>query len=475
MKKRALSFFLMLLVMMYSGGAIQAAAPSNEAIAATQVIMTMLTDDSGGGSGFTIADVSRKVFADQAGNNIYTFFADGSGAYFAGGIAGIGGSSGVAPADELPFTWQIRADGKLALTDPSNASNVTLVTLLGSNGNILDVSIQDPGETWNTQWKRSKPLSIAELDGKFLELDIIEQGCNKPKISVSGTQITRIKDCPLNQYSTRDTGILSMQSELDNILHINWDNGSGTSEFGLFDGTISQGSFGMVEHQSNGLLELVISTFTEIVPIAFVTDNISERAFARRNDGMILAFFANGTGVEFNSGENIGQPYEANFSWSIASGKLRIDYGVTHGGVVTATLLNRDGNNFSVFVAGNTGSSYQLLKRGKTALTLAALNGKSFIFDTSNDTECSSRVVSVTGNTITLNESCIYGNVSMQGTVSDFPGLKNIVHVDWLGANQTSDIGLFYGTLAQGVFGIITHVGTVNLDAVFFQDFQQAP
>ena len=148
---------------------------------------------------------------------------------------------------------------------------------IGSGGNInfalkskvdnkYTFTITEPSGTFESEWFRALPLSIADLNGKILSIAASDDGCGKTlKFSPSSAHYKEV--CPGDRGNGELTMALSTVSGVDNTIGLSWtdeeDNESRDLYLVMIEGSLNQSAkVAMVNIHDGVFNEVNITTLT---------------------------------------------------------------------------------------------------------------------------------------------------------------------------------------------------------------------
>ncbi len=256
------------------------------------------------------------------------------------------------------------------------------------------------------------------------------------------------------------TGIV-ISTDLKTQLKALLENGTGD-----FDSVFTQTQLDAIESNSQVLLvndapvteQDAIQHLSAFISEKFVASDFNGQTYAVIDDGMMLAFKADSTGIEFSNGDGNGLPYESVFTWSIVNNELVVIY--ENGEHVTVGLLSVDGNKYSVSVVSVTERDPQatfgsVLYKAKP-LSISALGGKIISFDMSGDPDCTAMTLKITGSSSNSIDICsdLDGGIAIETeTLSEVAGLDNTIEItgtDAEGFTEVSRIVIIEGDINTG-------------------------
>lgn len=259
-----------------------------------------------------------------------------------------------------------------------------------------------------------------------------------------------------------------------------------------FDSVLTQTQLDSIESSSK--VQLVnnapvtehdaIQHLSAFISEKLVASDFNGQTYAVIDDGMMLAFKADGTGIEFSNGDGSGLPYESVFTWSIVNDELVIIY--NKGEHVTVGSLSVDGNKYSVSVTEGstlerptTVISGSVLYKAKP-LSISAMDGKIISYDMSGDLDCTAMTFKITGSVSNSTEICsdiIAGFAVEAETLTEVAGLNNVIEFTGTSAGgeiEVSRIVLIEGDLNSGgkmaatlkIAGKLVDVGVIDFAIV---------
>lgn len=253
------------------------------------------------------------------------------------------------------------------------------------------------------------------------------------------------------------TGIV-ISTDLKTQLKALLENGTGD-----FDSVFTQTQLDVIESNSQVLLvnnapvteQDAVQHLSTFISENFVASDFSGQTYVVIDEGMMVAFKADGTGIEFNDGDGNGLPYESAFTWSIVNNELVNVY--DNGEHVTVSLLSVNGNRYSVSVTERDSQATfgSVLYKAKP-LSLAAMDGKIISLSLDNDPTCTAMTLKITGSSSNSIEICsnLDGGIAIETeTLSEVAGLDNTIEItgtDAEGFTEVSRIVIIEGDINTG-------------------------
>lgn len=267
-----------------------------------------------------------------------------------------------------------------------------------------------------------------------LDIDVLEELIDISGIKISDNLKNQLKDLLENKQG--DFNTILTQTQLDNI--------ESTSQVQLVNSA-------PVTEQA------ALQHIMEAISENFVESDFNRQSYVDIDEGMVLSFKDDGTGLEFNDGDGSkGSSYKLPFTWSVTNNKLDSSY--TNGKTANVELLSVDGNKYVVAVTTQESTFSTTLNKVKP-LSVSALDGKILAFDTSSDSSCTARTMKVTGTTGLVKEKCKGRYYEETVTLSNASRLDNAIYF-----RGTSPKGSFYSTKVHLVEGDLTDGKYVFID-----------
>lgn len=394
---------------------------------------------------FATSDLSKQVYkrlsSGERGNAFMYFNEDGTG--FDAGRYQTGENTDSTYIEN--FTWVINADSDFVISYVDGDQDVITADLLSVNDNeyvVSAINAVTPDEVMITTLLKAKALSVADLDGKIFSRTSADDDCSAQTFKFSGSTIDVKESCVggFNQFSVN----IAASSDFDNTLVLSGTSPSGEAFsvlFSLIEGELVDGSTMTwatldainTENVHFGEIQFVLVDSELEVPPGFAVANLSRQVYVEEAGEMILAFDADGSGVEFNNGDgDSGAPYESEMSWSIDSlNRLVVDY--DNGEMVTVTLeaVVEDVLMVTVDELGEEDTSTAKFIKA-LPLSLADLDGKIISFDQSGSEICTAITMKFTGSDVRLSEICsdrTGGTYVINGTVAMSTDYDNVTVV----------------------------------------------
>ena len=377
------------------------------------------------------------------------------------------------------FTGVINADKDFVISYVDGDQDVITGDLLSVNDNeyvVSAINAVTPDEVMITTLLKAKTLTVADLDGKIFSRTSADDDCSAQTFKFSGSTIDVKESCVggFNQFSVN----IAASSDFDNTLVLSGTSPSGEAFsvlFSLIEGELVDGSTMTwatldainTENVHFGEIQFVLVDSELEVPPGFSVADLSRQVYVEEAGEMILAFDADGSGVEFNNGDGeSGAPYESEMSWSIDSlNRLVVDY--DNGEMVTVTLeaVVEDVLMVTVDELGEEDTSTAKFIKA-LPLSLADLDGKIISFDQSGSEICTAITMKFTGSDVRLSEICsdrTGGTYVINGTVAMSTDYDNVTVV----TEPTGEVKMFVLTSGDlDSSGTIAVVGINEFDEV---------
>jgi len=207
---------------------------------------------------------------------------------------------------------------------------------------------------------------------------------------------------------------------------------------------------------------------------ALTSSDVAKQVFVSA-DGNATAFFADGTGIIYHPTADDGTPnvHTSDFGWAITStGLLDIQYSDSSSEQITSHGIS--GN--SLVISSSDGWTDEILV--PLPLSTNLLAGKTLIFDTSDDLDCTSRSVVFTSTTASMTEVCSGVESNHALSIENDSTLDNVVIIRGTDPERGAymmKIILLEGNLdASGRYGFLHFNANGDLDDIRSEKFSNS-